>query len=129
MNIKKRHRSDPRIQHFKLNTDPDPIRIQGFNDQKFKKITAKKIVGIKNYNLPIPSLHKQRPSHRRSRQHSKRPSNTSKHGIFFFLLLLWVIFGLLNPDPDPQPCLKEDPDKHTNYVRYLTRTCLRPLVR
>jgi hypothetical protein len=26
-----------RIQHFRLNTDPDPdpIRIQGFNDQKF----------------------------------------------------------------------------------------------
>ncbi len=30
---------------FRLNTDPDPIRIriQGFNDQKLKKITAKKI--------------------------------------------------------------------------------------
>jgi hypothetical protein len=27
-----------RIQHFRLNTDPDPIRIQAFNDQKFKKI-------------------------------------------------------------------------------------------
>jgi hypothetical protein len=32
-----------RIQHFRLNTNPDPvpdldpIRIQGFNDQKFKK--------------------------------------------------------------------------------------------
>jgi hypothetical protein len=23
-----------RIQHFRLNTYPDPIRIQGFNDQK-----------------------------------------------------------------------------------------------
>ncbi len=23
------------LQHFRLNTDPDPIRIQGFNDQKF----------------------------------------------------------------------------------------------
>jgi hypothetical protein len=33
-----------RIQHFRLNTDPDPIRIliQGFNDQKLKKITAGK---------------------------------------------------------------------------------------
>ncbi len=30
-----------RIQHFRLNTDPDPdpIRIQSFNDQKLKKIT------------------------------------------------------------------------------------------
>jgi hypothetical protein len=26
-----------RIQYFGLNTDPDPIRIQGFNDQKLKK--------------------------------------------------------------------------------------------
>ncbi len=34
-----------RIQYFRLNTDPDPIRIriQGFNDQKLKKITAEKI--------------------------------------------------------------------------------------
>jgi hypothetical protein len=27
-----------RIQHFRLNTDPDPIRILGFNDQKLKKM-------------------------------------------------------------------------------------------
>jgi hypothetical protein len=33
-----------RIQHFRLNTnpDPDPIWIQGFNDQKVKKDTAEK---------------------------------------------------------------------------------------
>jgi hypothetical protein len=33
-----------RIQHFRLNTnpDPEPIRIQGFNDQKLKKSTAEK---------------------------------------------------------------------------------------
>ncbi len=33
-----------RIQHFRLNTNPDPdlIRIQGFNDQKLKKITDEK---------------------------------------------------------------------------------------
>jgi hypothetical protein len=31
-----------RIQHFRLNTDPDPdpIRIQGFDDHKLKKFTA-----------------------------------------------------------------------------------------
>jgi hypothetical protein len=33
-----------------LNTDPDP----GFDDQKFKKITAEKIHFFKNYKLPIP---------------------------------------------------------------------------
>jgi hypothetical protein len=49
-----------RIQHFRLETvpDPDPIRIQGFNDQKLKKkLQLKKnlnFVWIKNYNLPIP---------------------------------------------------------------------------
>jgi hypothetical protein len=46
-----------RIQHFRLNTDPDPIRIQGFNDQKLKqKLQLKKFnfFGSKNYNLPIP---------------------------------------------------------------------------
>ncbi len=33
-----------RIQHFRLNTDPDPdpIRIQGFNEQKLKKVQLKK---------------------------------------------------------------------------------------
>jgi hypothetical protein len=37
--------------------DPDPIRIQGFNDQKLKKITAEKKLNffwIKNCSLPIP---------------------------------------------------------------------------
>jgi hypothetical protein len=29
-------------QHFRLNTDPDPIRIQGFNDQKLEKFKAEK---------------------------------------------------------------------------------------
>ncbi len=51
-----------RIQHFRLNTDPDldPIRIQGFDDQNFDKIYSwKKIIKysiylIKNCNLPIP---------------------------------------------------------------------------
>jgi hypothetical protein len=47
-----------RIQHFRLNTDPDPIRIQSFKDQKILKklLLEKKILWIKNYNLPIPRL-------------------------------------------------------------------------
>jgi hypothetical protein len=38
------------------NTDPYPIRIQGFNDKKLKKITAEKKITFfyQNYNLPIP---------------------------------------------------------------------------
>ncbi len=47
-----------RIQHFRLNTDPDPIRIQGFDDQKFKKIYMKIFFLFLDqklrYNLPIP---------------------------------------------------------------------------
>ncbi len=37
-----------RIQSLMLetNTDPDPIRIQGFNDKKLKKITAENFVKI-----------------------------------------------------------------------------------
>ncbi len=31
-----------RIQHFRLNIDPDPIRIQGLYDQKFKQLQLKK---------------------------------------------------------------------------------------
>jgi hypothetical protein len=43
-----------RVQHFRLNTnpDPDPIRIQGFIDQKLGKITAEK--KIKFFFDPIP---------------------------------------------------------------------------
>ncbi len=29
-----------RIQHYRLNTDPDPIRIQGSDDQKLKKVAG-----------------------------------------------------------------------------------------
>ncbi len=53
-----------RIQHFRLNTDPDPD-LQGFNDQKLKKkLQLKKnlIFWIKNYYLPL-GLHKERLQH------------------------------------------------------------------
>ncbi len=32
----------------------------------------------------------------------KRPSNTSEHELKIFFLLLWVIFALLDPDPDSE---------------------------
>jgi hypothetical protein len=46
-----------RIQHFRMNTDPDPIRVQGFMTKNWKKITSEKKLNfffIKNCNLPIP---------------------------------------------------------------------------
>jgi hypothetical protein len=38
----------------------------------------------------------------------KRPSNTTKHELLQFFLLLWVIFALLDPDPDPLARLNTD---------------------
>jgi hypothetical protein len=32
-----------RIQHFRLNTDPDPVRIQGSQHQKLEKVYSWKI--------------------------------------------------------------------------------------
>ncbi len=46
-----------RIQRFRLKTDPDPIRIKGFDDQKFKNLQLEFFFLFKNYylvNLPIP---------------------------------------------------------------------------
>ncbi len=64
--------------------------------------------------------------------------NTSKHEIFYFFLLLWVIFALLDPDPDsgstdliesgsnwdpdPQPCFS-----HSKYVLVSNCNCNCPL--
>ncbi len=61
---------------LETNTDPDPIRIQGFNDQKLKKkITAEK--KIKFFFLSKTAiylsldLHKVCPSYRKSLQLTK----------------------------------------------------------
>jgi hypothetical protein len=46
-----------RIQHFRLNTDPDPIRIQGLYDQNFNKFTAENKIKFffdQKLYLPIP---------------------------------------------------------------------------
>ncbi len=61
------------IQHFRLSTDPDPIRIQGFDDQKLEKFTAeickKNVISEIAIYLSL-GLHKGRPSYRRSLQPS-----------------------------------------------------------
>jgi hypothetical protein len=66
--------TDPvRIQHFMLNIDPDPdpIRIQGFDDQKMKKVTAEIFFFSKTLIYISPGPHKGRSSYRRSLQLSK----------------------------------------------------------
>ncbi len=58
---------------FQVNLDPDPIRIQGFDDQKLKKInTAEIFISIFLIAIYLALvLHKGRPSYRRSLQLSK----------------------------------------------------------
>jgi hypothetical protein len=48
------------------------------------------------------ALHKGRPSYRRSLKALKREHPLLKNmKILDFFLFLWVIFALLDPDPDP----------------------------
>ncbi len=105
-----------RIHHFRLNTDPDPKRIQGFNDQKLrKKITSEKKfkfffdqklqftcpqASIKNVQVTEEVFSSQ-----------KRPFNTSKHDLLkkFLLVGHFCPPGSTDPiesgsNPDPQPC-------------------------
>ncbi len=94
-----------RIQHFRLNTDPnqDAIPIQGFVDYKMKKLTAENKFRFFLSKIAIYlSLdhHKGRLTYRRSLQSSKENIEHLKKWYFLnFLLFLWVIFAL--PDPDP----------------------------
>ncbi len=55
--------------------DPVPIRIQGFNDQKLKKITAEK----KNLNFFLDQKLKNVQVTEEAFSSQKRPFNTSKH--------------------------------------------------
>jgi hypothetical protein len=67
------------------------IRIQGFGSKNVKLYRIKKL----QFVLSL-SLHEVRPSYRKT-------SSTSKHEISELFLFLWVIFGLLDPDP-PSLC-------------------------
>ncbi len=63
--------------------DPDPIRIQGFCNQKLKKFTAEILLYIKNYSTIYLSLglNKSHPSYKRSFQLSKENIQHFKHEI------------------------------------------------
>jgi hypothetical protein len=104
--------------HLRMDTNPDPIRIQGFNDQKLKKKLQLKIfyfifLWSKTAIYLSLGLHKVCPSYRRRLQLSKEAIQHFKTRTFtHFFLLLWVIFALLPTDPiesgsnpDPQPWL------------------------
>jgi hypothetical protein len=82
-----------------VNPDPDPIRIQGFDDQKLKK----KKIWLKFFFFYISKiaiylslgLYQGCPCYRRSLPPSKE---NIQH--FNFFLFLRVIFAPLYPDPD-----------------------------
>jgi hypothetical protein len=86
--------------------DPDPIRIQGFKNQKLKNNYTWKIFfiffGSKNTIYLSLGLHKERPSYRRSLQLSKEAIQHFKTLILKKCLPLWFIFALLDPDPDSE---------------------------
>jgi hypothetical protein len=97
-----------RIQHFRLNTDPDPdttrIRIQPGSRvlPKIEKIYSwkKKFFESKTTIYLSLGLRKGRPSCKRSLQPSKENIQHCRTWNFLtFILLLWVIFALLVPDP------------------------------
>ncbi len=96
-----------RIQHFRLNTDPDPDPVF-FYDQKFKKIYSWNFFSSKTTIYLSLGLHEGRPSYKRRLQLSKENIQHFKTWNFlFFFQLLWVNFALL--DPDPQTWLYPDP--------------------
>jgi hypothetical protein len=87
---------------FQVNPDPDQVRIQGFDDQKLKKIkTAENcfLSFFDNYVLATGEAS--------SRQ--KITSSTSNIIFMIFFLCLWVVFALLDPDTDPRNPLNPDP--------------------
>ncbi len=84
-----------------------PVRIQGFNDQKLEKNYSwkKNLIFFLSKTAIYLSLglHKVCPSYRKSLQLSKEAIQHFKTWTFTnFFLLLWVIFGLLDPDPDSE---------------------------
>jgi hypothetical protein len=70
---------------FQVNQDPDPIQIQCFDDKIVEKITAENFLRY-FFRSKIAiylslSLHKERPSYRRSLQPSKGTTSHSQHEI------------------------------------------------
>jgi hypothetical protein len=82
-----------------VNSDPDTDLIQDFDDQKLKK----KKIPMKNLFLQKLHFTHVHASEDFSPQKRKHPELQKMESINFFLCL-WVIFALLDPDPDPQLC-------------------------
>ncbi len=91
-----------RIQHFRLNTDPDPGVLMTKNYKKNLQLKKIKFFGSKIlFTYPWASI-KDVQVTKEAFNSQKRTSRTSKHEISEFFLLLRVIFALLGSDPDSE---------------------------
>jgi hypothetical protein len=105
-------------------TDPDPIRIQGFDDQKVKKKNTAEIVlylfSIKNCNL-LMSKQQEKPSalEKVSIQHFKKLNLLTFFYVFGSFSPSWVRILIANPDTDPGTRLNPDPDPQHCLHQYL----------
>jgi hypothetical protein len=79
------------------------IRIQGFDDQKFKKLTAENFYISKTTIYLSLYLHKGRPSYRRSIQPLKKNMQHFETWNFLIFSILGIAFALLDPNPDTDP--------------------------
>ncbi len=90
------------IQHFRLNPDPvpdpDPIRIQGFDDQKLEKNYSRNFLNIFNY--PLASRKDVQATGEALIEPSIKTFRTWKHEISELFLFLWPC-GPFSSDPDP----------------------------
>jgi hypothetical protein len=102
--------------------NPDPIPVQGlnFDDQKLKKIIPLEkffflSLLIKNCNLHVSKL-QEKPSALKREQPALQ-----KVKFFNFFLCLWVIFAILDPDPDTDPGTPFYPDPQHWVVLFYTK--------
>jgi hypothetical protein len=81
-------------------------------NKNWKKFTAEKkiLFWIKKNSIYLSlGLHKGRPSYRRSLQLKREHPALQNMKFLDYFLLLWVIFALLDPDPDQLALLNQDP--------------------
>ncbi len=105
-----RIRKQIRIQHFRLNIDPDPIRIQGFDEQKLEKIYSWKrnLIFFWSKITTYASIQDVQTAEEAFIP-QKRTSSSSKHEISKFFIFFGPFFALLDPDPDSESDPEKDP--------------------
>ncbi len=89
------------IQHYRQNTYPDP-EFWWPKIEKNLQLKKRLYFLIKNCYLPFPRPSKGRPSYRRSLQPSKENIQHFKAWNFQNVSIFWVIFALLDTDPDSE---------------------------